>query len=159
MGRLRMITFTSRKPTTPLPIVTPTMDWAVNLADLKPLDSSQPAEGKLVGLVSGHANINTQKPASSSEETVFKIEYVNFSDDGQYVLNGSETIGQKTFWEATWNADITVTGKHKGFLKVDNAKFSGRSHGSGIIRTQLDGHKIEVDLSKGLPTGVAGELR
>ncbi|MDR6804708.1 hypothetical protein J2Y45_002984 [Dyadobacter sp. BE34] len=159
MGRLRIITFTSRKPTVPLKIVTPTMDWATNLEDLKPLNSSQPTEGKLVGLVSGHANISTQKAESPSGETVFKIEYVNFSDDGQYVLNGSETIGQKTFWEATWNADITVSGKHKGFLKVENAKFSGRSHGSGIIKTQLDNRKIEVDLSKGLPTGVPGELR
>lgn len=159
MGRLRMITFTSRKPTTPLKIVTPKMEWATNLENIKPLDSSQPGDGKLIGLVSGHANVSTQKPASPSEATVLKIEYVNFSDDGEYVLNGSETISQKTFWDANWNADITVTGKHKGFLKVDNAKFTGKSHGSGIIRTQLDNHKIEVDLSKGLPTGVPGELR
>ena len=158
-GRLRMITFTARKPTTPLKIVTPTMDWAINLADIKPLDTSQPAEGKLVGLVSGYANISTRKPTSPSGETVLKVEYVNFSDDGQYVLNGSETISKKTFWDATWNADIQVSGKHKGYLKADDAKFTGKSNGSGSIRTQLDDHKIEVDLSKGLPTGVPGELR
>jgi hypothetical protein len=30
---------------------------------------------------------------------------------------------------------------------------------SGIIEAQLDKHKIEVDLAKGIPTGVPGVLR
>nr|WP_295923046.1 hypothetical protein [uncultured Dyadobacter sp.] len=159
MGRLRMITFPSRKPTSPLKIVTPTINWATNLADIKPLDNAQRTDGKLVGLVSGHADITTQKPASAGEPSVFKIEYVNFSDDGDYILNGSETIVPASFYDAIWNADIRVTGKQKGYLKVDNVKFYVNKRGSGTIRTQLGDRKIEIDLSKGLPTGVPNELR
>ena len=118
-GRLRMIKFTSRKPTKPLKPFIPEMKWAQNLEDLKPLDITIPAEGKLMGYVSGYAKISTQEPTpGTGAEPMFKIEYVDFSDDGIYVLNGTELRTNKPFTrESSWSADIQVTGKHKGFIR------------------------------------------
>ena len=98
--------------------------------------------------------------SSDVKETMSKITYVNFTDDGDYILNGYEKTTNALFaMAAHWYADITVSGKHKGFLKVDNVRVYQNKMGSGTIKAQLDGRKIDVDLAKGLPTGVAGELR
>jgi hypothetical protein len=160
-GRLRMIRFTSRKPSTPLMPFTPDMKWATNLKDIQWLDTALPEQGKLKGAVSGYAEISTQKPAPGSKgEPRRVIKYVDFSDDGIYILNGNESTTTGSFGhEVSWDADIKVTGKRKGFLKAQNVTFRIRSMSSGTIQAELGKHKIEVDLSKGLPTGVPGELR
>ncbi|MEO5683199.1 MAG: hypothetical protein ABIQ88_11200 [Chitinophagaceae bacterium] len=161
-GRLRMIWFTARKPTKPLTAFNPDMNWAINLKDIQWTNKTIPEHGKLIGEVSGSAEISTQKPAPGSGEQPRRvIKYFNFSDDGIYILNGSEssTTGGTYSRETSWDADIVVTGKRKGFLKAKDVKFRIRSMSSGTIQAELGTHKIEVDLAKGLPTGVAGELR
>lgn len=160
-GRLRMIRFTSRKPSTPLVAFTPEMKWATNLKDIQWPDIKLPEQGTLNGTVSGYAEISIQKPEpGSAGEPRRVINYVNFSDDGEYILNGNESTTTGTFGhEIFWDADIKVTGKRKGFLKAQNVIFRIRSMSSGTIKAELGKHKIEVDLSKGLPTGVPGELR
>jgi hypothetical protein len=98
--------------------------------------------------------------SSDVNEVLFKLEYFNFADDGEYVLNGYEKKTNKLFTrDSHWFADIQVSGKHTGFLKVDYARFYPNHIGSGTIKARLDNHIIEVDLARGLPTGVAGELR
>jgi len=161
-GRLRMIRFTSRKPSTPLVPFTPDMNWATDLKDIKWPDTGVPEQGKLKGYISGYAAISTQKPApGDSGEPRRVIEYFNFSDDGLIVLNGTEstTFGGSYMHEVSWDANIKVSGKRQGFLKAQNVKFNISSKSSGNIQAELGDHKIEVDLSKGLPTGVPGELR
>ncbi|MEO6732035.1 MAG: hypothetical protein ABIN01_12525, partial [Ferruginibacter sp.] len=69
------------------------------------------------------------------------------------------TAFNKSLQKHIWDADIKVTGKRKGFLKAQNVKFRITGMSSGIIQAELGIHKIEVDLSKGLSTGVPGELR
>lgn len=160
-GRLRMIRFTSRKPSTPLVPLTPDMKWTTNLKDIQWLDTTLPEQGMLKGAVSGYAEISTQKPAPGSKvEQRRVIKYFNFSDDGIYFLNGNESSTTGTFGqEVSWDADIKVSGKRKGFMKAQNVKFRISSMSSGTIQAELGKHKIEVDLSKGIPTGVSGELR
>lgn len=161
-GRLRMIRFISRKPSTPLVPLTPDMKWAINLKDIQWTNSAIPEQGTLKGEVSGYAEISTQKPTPGSPgETRRVIKYFNYSDDGIYILDGDEstTTGGTFARETSWDADIKVTGKRKGFLKAQNVKFRITSMSSGTIKVELGSHKIEVDLSKGLPTGVPGEFR
>ena len=92
---------------------------------------------------------------------LFVIKYFNFSDDGVTVLNGTEssTFGGGFSKPVLWDADIEVSGKRTGFLKAKDVKFYINKMSSGTIKAELGDHKIEVDLAKGLPTGVPGELR
>jgi hypothetical protein len=162
-GRLRFIQFTSRKPTKPVEKVFPEMKWATDLKDFKWSTVSYPEQGILNGKVSGYAEISTLKHADgTSGEPQRVIKYVDFTDDGEYILNGTESSslrlgGYDT--PVTWNANIKVSGKHSGFLLAKDVKFRITSMSSGTINAQLDKHKIEIDLAKGIPTGVPGELR
>jgi len=161
-GRLRMIRFTSRKPTKPLSPFTPDMKWATDLKEIKWSDTKTPEQGTLKGFVSGYAEISTLKTDSvSANESRRVIKYFNFSDDGEYVLNGTEsaTLGGNFGTPVSWDADIKVSGKNTGFLKAQNVKFYINKMSSGIIQAQLSKHKVDVNLVKGLPTGVPGELR
>jgi hypothetical protein len=65
-GRLRLVWFTSRKPTKPLKAVMPDLKWAPNLKDFKWTTTTYPEQGILKGKVSGYAEINTLKPAEGS---------------------------------------------------------------------------------------------
>jgi hypothetical protein len=161
-GRLRMIRFTSRKPTTPLLPSSPDMKWATDLKEIKWPESMTPKDGTLKGYKAGYAEISIQKPASGSVAQPRRvIKYVNFSDDGITILNGSEssTFGGTFERPTSWDANIQVSGKRKGFLKAQNVNFQITKMSSGTIQAELGSHKIEVDLSKGLPTGVPGEIR
>ena len=162
-GRLRMATFTSRKPTKPLEPVIPDMKWATDLKDFKWTTTTYPKQGILKGKISGHAEISTLKPAQgSSDEPRRVIKYLDFSDDGVYILNGTESSTLRAGGydkPVIWNTDIKVSGKQTGFLRAKDVNFRITSMSSGTIQAQLGKRKIDVDLSKGLPTGVPGELR
>jgi hypothetical protein len=162
-GRLRFIKFTSRKPTEPLPAVVPDMKWATDLNDFKWTTKTYPDQGVLKGKVSGYAEISTLKPIQDSADGPRRlIKYVDFTDDGDYILNGTESSTLRLGGYdklVTWDADIKVSGKHSGYLLARDVKFRITSMSSGVIQVQLDKHKIEVDLAKGLPTAVPGELR
>jgi hypothetical protein len=162
-GRLRFIQFTARKPSKPLPTVIPDITWAPGLTEFKWVTKTYPEEGQLKGLVSGYAQISTTKPASGESGEIRRvINYVDFTDDGDYILNGSESSSLRTGGSdkpVSWRADIKVSGKHTGFLRANDVKFRQKSMSSGTIEAQLGKHKLAVDLSKGLPTGVPGEVR
>jgi len=162
-GRLRFIKFTSRKPTKSLPVAFPDLKWATDLKDFKWITSTYAEQGILKGKVSGYAEISTLKPAEgAADEPRRVIKYVDFTDDGEYILNGTESSTLRSGGydkPVSWDADITVSGKHTGFLVAKDVKFRITSRSSGVIQVQLDNHKVDVDLSKGLPTGVPGELR
>ena len=162
-GRLRMARFTSRKPTKPLEPVIPNMKWATDLKDFKWTTTTYPEQGILKGKVSGYAEISTLKPAQgSSGEPRRLIKYVDFSDDGIYILNGAESSTLRAGGydkPVSWDADIKVSGKQTGFLIAKDVKFRITSTSSGTIQAELGTHKISVDLSKGIPTGVPGRLR
>ncbi|AUD00819.1 TolB family protein [Spirosoma pollinicola] len=162
-GRLRMLRFTSRKPTKPLTPVVPVINWAPDLKDFKWITPTYPEQGILKGKVAGYAEISTVKPAQgSSDEPRRVIRYVDFTDDGVYILNGTEssTVGTGGYTKpVSWDADINVSGKQTGFLKAQNVRFSVTSTSSGTIQAELGKHNVEVDLSRGIPTGVPGVLR
>lgn len=162
-GRLRFIQFTSRKPTKPVDKVFPDMTWATDLKDFKWNTGNYPEQGILKGYISGYAEISTLKPEQGTTgEPRRVIKYVDFTDDGEYILNGTESSTLRLGGyekPVIWNADIKVSGKHSGYLLAKDVKFRITSMSSGTIEAQLDKHKIEVDLAKGIPTGVKGSLR
>ena len=157
-GRLRMIRFTSRKPTEPLKVTVPDLQWATKLEDFQRADISFPSEGKLLGKVSGYAQIGID--STNINEPMFRIEYHDFADDGEYILNGFEKRTTGSYFNGShWFADVEVSGKRSGFLKADDVRLYFNKIGSGTIHAKLGEHEVKVDLAKGLPTGVPGELR
>ncbi len=157
-GRLRMIQFTSRKPTQPIEITTPDLEWATNLKEFQPVEQSFPEEGELEGKVSGYALISID--STNVDEPMFQIAYYDFTDDGEYILNGYEKRTTGSYFKGShWIADIQVSGKRNGFLKADDVRFYFDKIGSGTLHTKLGDHEVKVDLAKGLPTGVPRELR
>lgn len=87
---------------------------------------------------------------------------MDFTDDGDYILNGTESstlrLGNYEI-SISCEADIKVSGKHSGCLIAKNVKFRITGMSFGTIQAQLGEHKVDVDLAKELPTGVPGVLR
>ncbi len=159
-GRLRFVKFTSRKPTKPLAKVFPDISWAPNLKDIKWNYPIFPESGTLKGLVSGFADIKVEKNAEGEPRRI--VTYNNFTDDGEYILNGyeSSSLGLGSFQNpVNWDANIKVSGKHIGSLIAEKVVYRVTSPSSGKIHAELDNHKIDIDFEKGLPTGNPGELR
>ncbi len=161
-GRLRKLTFTSRTPTVPVAPFTPDASWA------QPLDENLVApelatEGTVLGAASGYAEISfaedPNEPGSMVLNGFIDVTYVDYSDDGLHVLNGTETVDYSFVNGASWNADVSVTGCTQGSFSADNVLVFPRDIGSGIIRAELGSRVIEQDLALGLPTGVPGELQ
>lgn len=161
-GRLRKLTFTSRTPTVPVAPFTPDAHWA------QPLDENLVApelamEGSVLGAASGHAEIsfaeNPDETGGMALNGFIDVTYVDYSDDGLHVLNGTETVAYSLVNGANWNADVTVSGCSEGSFSAQNVLVFPREMGSGIIRAELGARVIEQDLSLGLPTGVPGELQ
>lgn len=128
------------------------------MENLKPVDVSIPPAGRLEGKISGYAEISID--SSKVDEPMFKIEYFDFTDDGEYILDGYEKRTNATFTrDSHWFADIQVSGKRKGFLKAEDVRFYQDKIGSGKVKAKLGDYEISVDLAKVLPTAVPGELR
>ena len=161
-GRLRKLVFTSRTPTVPVAPFTPDAAWAQPLDDnLSPPELAM--QGNVLGAVSGHAEINfSENPDEAGGMALngfLDVTYVNFSDDGRHVLNGTETVDYSLVNGAHWTADVAVSGCQRGYFRADNVLLFARDIGSGTVRAKLGSRVIEQDLALGLPTGVPGELR
>lgn len=118
-ARLKLATFTSRTPATPLPVVSsPEPTWAAPLADA--VTPNESTTGTLPGPASGRADIAVfdldLTPLAALVD--IQIEYVDYSADGCSFLNGAETATVSGL-DFTWTADLEVTGCHEGSLIAD----------------------------------------
>ncbi len=118
-ARMKLATFTSRAPATPLPVVSsPEPTWAAPLSEaLTPVENTM---GMLPGPASGGADIVAfdldLTPLAARVD--IQIEYVDYSTDGCSFLNGTETATVDGL-DLTWTADLQVTGCHEGSLVAD----------------------------------------
>lgn len=161
-GRLRLLEFTSLSPTTPLVPFTPDPTWAQPLDEnFVPPEYAQ--EGTVAGAVSGYAEVsyyeNSTDPGGMAINGHIDVTYVNYSEDGKSVLNGTENVDYSLASGTTWDADVTVTGCNQGSFKTTDVTLFVQSIGSGTIRAELNGRVIEEDIGTGLPTGVPGERK
>jgi hypothetical protein len=66
------------------------------------------------------------------------VVYVNYSDDGEHVLNGSEnSINPFTLMQGNWITNLRVSGKHSGSLETQ--VFSLQKELNGRVQSTLDG--------------------
>ncbi|KAJ4181662.1 hypothetical protein NW755_010931 [Fusarium falciforme] len=115
--RVVVATLTSRKPYAPVKVKTAsdTVPWGIrytpgNTGVARP----QPPAGNytLQGKHSGYAKVQLQDDSSGSLSSV-SVEYVKFSDDGKFVLNGTESVkttaGSATLTLVDWRSDLVQT--------------------------------------------------
>ncbi len=161
-GRLRILTFTSRSPTVPVAPFTPDASWAQSL-DENLVVPELAMEGTVLGAASGYAEISFDENPEETGGIVLNgfldVTYVDYSDDGRHVLNGSENVDYSLVNGANWDADVTVSGCTPGSFTAESVLLFARDIGSGVVRAELGTRVIEQDLALGLPTGVPGELQ
>ena len=148
-ARLKVATFRNCGPAIPVPVVpSPEPTWAPLVSDV--LSPDENTTGTLPGAVSGHANIVfDMKLAPLSGVVDIQVEYVDYSDDGCSLLNGTETATLNGL-DFTWTADLEVTGCHQGFLTADTAGhvLIPATTATGTAVAEYDGVRVE-----GLPEG------
>ncbi len=120
---------------------TPSPAWAPALAGFVPADIEPPASRD--GAVSGRAEIRFEQGVPR----LLEVRYTNFSDDGEWVLDGFERslylpgLGGS----ATYDADLTVGGAHRGFLRADGVRMTAGSIEPAIV-SEVDGRRLELAL-------------
>ncbi|KAM6530092.1 hypothetical protein FALCPG4_008217 [Fusarium falciforme] len=115
--RVVVATLTSRKPYAPVKVNTASdiVPWGIRYTPgSTDVARPQPPAGNytLRGKHSGYAKVQLQDNSSGSLSSV-SVEYVKFSDDGKFVLNGTESVkttaGSATLTLVDWRSDLVQT--------------------------------------------------
>ncbi|WAO92022.1 Hypothetical protein NCS54_00951200 [Fusarium falciforme] len=115
--RVVVATLTSRKPYAPVKVnmASDIVPWGIRYTPgSTDLARPQPPAGNytLRGKHSGYAKVQLQDNSSGSLSSV-SVEYVKFSDDGKFVLNGTESVkttaGSATLTLVDWRSDLVQT--------------------------------------------------
>jgi hypothetical protein len=135
----------------------PASRWAPPLAgfvpEATPLPRSRP--GRRTGTATVVA---TRDPATGGGpgRLVVTVTYRNFSDDGAWVVNGTERadrVGGRT----SYTADLRLSGRHRGYLRA-NAVISVAGIG-GAIESSVDGHRLVLPAPAATPTATPAPAR
>jgi hypothetical protein len=75
---------------------------------------------------------------------VIEVVYDGFTDDGEWIIDGTETTRSVDglLGEASYVADLVVSGDHEGYLRAD-ATF-GASGIDGTIESEVDGRRLRL---------------
>ena len=140
--RLVIARLTDRASTTPTPASpSPAPRWAPPLTGYTP--PPLPAQPSRPGQASGTATI-TERPGPAPDQTTLEIRYERFSDDGEWIIDGTEstTYDHGLLGTTTYTAHLTLTGDHRGFLRAD-ATISAAAL-DGAIDSDVDGHTLHL---------------
>jgi broad specificity polyphosphatase/5'/3'-nucleotidase SurE len=93
--------------------------------------------------VSGTATV-TRRAGPEPEQTVTEVRYDQFSDDGEWVIDGTEstTHDNGLLGAATYTADLVLSGIHDGFLRADATISAGGI--DGAIESNVDGRALHL---------------
>ncbi|KAF6832988.1 saponin hydrolase precursor [Colletotrichum musicola] len=156
--RIMLAHRTSVKPTTPAPVfeVSSKIPWATPFPPGSAVPAQftvKPGDYTLRGKVSGFANVSIAPDANTvSGLGSVAVNYTDFSDDGDYVLNGHEDVTVKillpNFWtnQVDWVSDLVQTGKVNatkktgpgGFHLIIDAELNV-FNANGTLTTVIDG--------------------
>ncbi|KAH7142667.1 hypothetical protein B0J13DRAFT_444652 [Dactylonectria estremocensis] len=154
--RVVVATLTRRKPHAPIKIkpVSDVIPWGVPyVPGSKAPTRPEPAPGNytLEGKAQGYAKIEISDNAATAAINSVSVQYFEFSDNGNTILNGTEsvktTIVDMTTTLIDWRSDLTQTNGDVlntkktgpgGFqLKIDS--LVNIFNGNGTLTTELDG--------------------
>jgi hypothetical protein len=72
---------------------------------------------------------------------VVEVSYHGFSDDGAWVIDGTERADRRG-GTTTYTADLTLSGRHEGFLRADAViSLAGIE---GEITSSVDGRQLTL---------------
>lgn len=128
----------------PVP-TTPDLGWAPRLAGYAPGGPYIPESRD--GAASGRMDVTV----TSAGALTIDVTYTGFSDDGEWVLDGTEWImnaGGPT-GSVEYAADIRVSGGHTGYLRATGVQGGALSGFSGRIESDVDGAIAVLDLDAG----------
>jgi hypothetical protein len=120
----------------------PDPSWAPVLIGYAPPASAIPASR--AGEVSGTMEVEV----IDTGDLTITVTYTGFSDDGDWVIDGTETIvnsGGPT-GSLTYAADLTLSGVHSGFLRAVDVTGTAADGFTGTIESQVDGNAAELVL-------------
>lgn len=135
--RIRLLDFTARPPVMPLPVRdTPTPTWAPRLRDVRaaPLRVHRLLRGKHSGTV----ELSLQGVLIQGR---FVATYMDYSDDGEHVLNGTMAVEVTSIDQSHLDANIQLSGQHRGFVAFDLSVNGTRP--SGSLVSVRDGVRYE----------------
>ncbi|KAI5456979.1 hypothetical protein BGZ63DRAFT_428413 [Mariannaea sp. PMI_226] len=137
--RLMLAHLANRKATKPAPVfqISNVIPWAKSFPPGSTISrgySLAPGSYTLLGQLSGNAKVMLL--GSSSGINTVAVKYLNYSDDGEHILNGYEnvtlTVSTENPWDqrVDWYSDLVQTGT------VNATK-----------KTSLDGFHLEIDVT------------
>jgi hypothetical protein len=135
--RLVVAELVDRRPARPRPanpIATPT--WAPPVAGFVP--ESEPLPVSRDGRRRGAVTVEITEVAGG---IVVEVSYHGFSDDGAWVIDGTERADRRG-GTTTYTADLTLSGRHEGFLRADAViSLAGIE---GEITSSVDGRQLTL---------------
>jgi hypothetical protein len=126
------------------PAAAPTPDptWASPLDGFTP--THPPPMPSRAGRKSGSVDVSSRADDTDPTRTVLTVTYHQFSDDGAWVLDGTEqTDGKGGILGTTrYTAHLTLTGQHRGGLDADATLSPGGIQGT--ITSTVDDHALHL---------------
>ena len=127
------------RPAKPLPVASSDVgSWAPSARTFN-TGFDRPAHVTIPGKAAGTATLTYTGNILSSADSVT---YTHFSDDGETFADGTETIDnpQILTTPVSLNADITISGAHRGFFRANLTAGEGAGQTpSGMVESELDG--------------------
>jgi hypothetical protein len=128
---------------------TPDPTWAPPLAGYVPPDVPVPQSRP--GKVSGQLSVSLGPSPDPNYSSLLVVRYSNFSDTRGMVLNGTESsyfavpgpLGGQYGSPGLYNADVTLSGRHHGYLRATNVKFATQQL-EGVIESSYDGRHLTL---------------
>jgi hypothetical protein len=119
----------------------PVPGWAPALAGFQP--PPFPAEPSRAGEATGTATVSA-RPGPRPGQRVVEVRYDGFSDDGVWVVDGTEsaTYDEGTLGTTRYTADLTLSGAHDGYLRADATISAGGF--DGTIESAVDGRALRL---------------
>jgi hypothetical protein len=98
--------------------------------------------------VTGRITVELQPaPPGSIYERFIRVGYRNFADRRGFVIDGVESgyydVAGLFGGASLYSADLTVSGRHHGYLRAGNVAIKAGSI-EGTIESRLDGHRLTL---------------
>lgn len=145
--RVIVVRLADRRPACPpRPARSPVPRWAPPLAGYVPDDPPLPRSRR--GRVSGRMVVTTGPSPVQGFGSGIEVRYLGFSDERGLVLDGVERAGYTVTGflygnPSVYDADVVVSGRHRGWLRASGVPIGPGGVG-GTIESQLDGRRVSL---------------